>query len=469
MRSRNLRVAALGWFDALPPYLHGRSRIIDRRDRGFTEQIGFPNGHRCLGVPEYRRLGRRPAPRGRVSGSSGAGIAAFPVASLGLILLTASLVAMLCRRVALPYSTGLVAAGIGLGFLPAALDVSLSRDLIFDVLLPPLIFEAALQMEWRSFRRELPATLTLAFLGIVVAAGVVALGLHALFGWTWIGAGLFGILIAATDPVSVIAAFKEMRVESRLSLIVESESLLNDGAAAVGFGILVAVAEGGSGSAGAVALSLAWTVVGGVAIGGAIAAALLLVAGRTDDRLVELTLTTIAAFGSFLLAERVGASGVLATLTAGLLVGNYGWKRAISEHGQGYVLSFWQFAAFLANSIIFLLIGTEEAHQSHVLFSIAALGVIALTLAGRALAVYPLCLLFSRSALRVPLPYQHVLVWSGLRGALALALALALPVSVPERPAIVVLAFAAVAFSVFVQGLTMPWLVKRLGFVRQDA
>lgn len=384
------------------------------------------------------------------------------ILALGLVLLTASLVAMVSRRLGLPYSVGLVTAGVALGALPTSLGVPLSRDLIFTVLLPPLIFEAALQLEWPTFRRELPATLLLAFGGVAIAAAAVAIGLRGLLGWSWIGAGLFGTLIAATDPVSVIAAFKEMKVEHRLSLIVESESLLNDGAAAVGFGVLTAIAAGGSSSAGAVLGNLLWTVAGGVAAGAAVALVLLFVAGRTVDHLVEITLTTIVAYGSFLLAERLAMSGVLATLTAGLLVKNLGWRSAISESGRGHVLAFWAYAAFLANSIIFILIGGNEVRQPFGKFAVPATMAIVLVLIGRALAVYPLSTLLMPTRLRITARYQHVLFWGGLRGALALALALALPENVPERQEIIVVAFAVVAFSIFAQGLTMPWLIRHL-------
>lgn len=291
----------------------------------------------------------------------------------------------------------------------------------------------------------------------------MTLGAHSMLGWSWIGAGLFGMLIAATDPVSVIAAFKEMEVERRLSLLVESESLLNDGAAAVGFSVLIAAVSGGSGSPVSVLASLAWTVFGGVTVGALVAMLMLLIAGRTTDRLVEITLTAIAAYGSFLAAEHFGMSGVLATLTAGLLVGNHGWKRAISEGGRPSVMAFWEFAAFLANSVIFILIGGHEAHQPFRFFSGAAAVAIGLALAARFFAVYPLCAVLHGTALRVPRSYQHVLFWGGLRGALALALALALPPDVAERQEIIVVAFAVVAFSIFVQGLTMPVLVSRLG------
>lgn len=392
----------------------------------------------------------------------------FPIFTLGLTLLIASLVAMVSRRLRLPYSAGLVIAGIALAFLPNAAELPLTRDLIFNIFLPPLVFEAALQLKWTPFRRELPLTLTLAFPGTVIAGAVVAVGMHLLAGWSWIGASLFGVLIAATDPVSVIAAFRELGVQPRLSMLVEAESLLNDGAAAVGFTLIAAIAAGGSMQPMALAGTLAWTVAGGVATGLAVSGLLLLIAWRTDDHLVEITLTTIAAYGSFLLAERFQMSGVLASMTAGLLVGHVGWKGVISEAGRGHVQAFWDYAAFLANSIVFILIGEHEAHQPIALVAAPAGIAIGLVLLGRAAAVYPLCALFARSKLRTDKKYGHVLVWGGLRGALALALALALPATIPERRDIVVVSFAVVAFSIFVQGLTMPLLIRRLRLLRGD-
>ena len=153
----------------------------------------------------------------------------------------------------------------GIALLPNVPTLPLSRGLIFNVLLPPLVFEAALQLEWRRFRDELPLTLAFAFAGVVIATAVVAAGMHWLVGWSWIGAALFGVLIAATDPVSVIAAFRQMRCEPRLSMVVESESLLNDGVAAVGFAVLSAIAAGASTSAASILPQFLWTLGGGVA------------------------------------------------------------------------------------------------------------------------------------------------------------------------------------------------------------
>lgn len=390
------------------------------------------------------------------------------LAPIGLLLLVACLIAIVSRRVGLPYSVGLVAAGLFIAVIPEAPEFGLSRDLIFNILLPPLVFEAALQLPWKSFRTELPFTLTLAFAGVALAAAVVASGMHYWLGWTWLGAVIFAVLIAATDPVAVIAAFKEMNADTRLRMIVESESLLNDGVAAVAFAVLATVAAGASSGAGGLAGAFFWTLIGGGLVGALVSGLILLLAGRTRDHLVEITLTTLAAYGSFLIAERLHASGVLASLTAGLMIGNLGARGAISESGRPHVLAAWEFFAFVANSFVFLLIGIQLGGAGiSRLGWITAAAAILLVLVGRAIAVYPLANLFRGSSLKVPASYQHVLFWGGLRGALALALALTLPATMPERGLIILSAFVVVAFSIFVQGLTMPWLVGRLGLIRK--
>ena len=386
----------------------------------------------------------------------------MPVSEIGLLLLVACVTAIVSRKLHLPYSVGLVSAGIALAFFGGGPHLVLTPELIMKVLLPPLIFESALQLEWPGFRADLPVSLTLAFPGTLISGAAVAAGTHLLLGWTWIGAALFGALIAATDPVSVIATFRALRVPPRLSRLVEAESLLNDGTASVAFAVLIAATQTGAVHPAMVALTLLWMVVGGIIVGAGVAGLLLLLAGGTDDHLVEITLTTIAAYGAFLLADKLGMSGVLATLAAGLVVGSVGWRGAISPAGREHIVSFWDFAAFLANSIVFILIGGHEAHRAKLLFTGASAVIILLVLAGRVLTVYPLCALFARSRLRVDAPTQHILVWGGLRGALALALALAVPANVAERGAIVAAAFVVVAFSIFVQGISMPWLINLL-------
>ncbi|MER9196740.1 cation:proton antiporter [Mesorhizobium australicum] len=150
-----------------------------------------------------------------------------------------------------------------------------------------------------------------------------------------------------------------------------------------------------------------------------------------------------------------------------MIVGNVGWKGAISANARSHVLAFWEYAAFLANSIVFILIGGHEAHQPLGIFAGTSVVAITLVLVGRTLAIYPFCALLAATPLKLDASYQHILVWGGLRGALALALALALPDDVAERSQIIVVAFAVVAFSIFIQGLSMPWLIRRMGLTAE--
>jgi len=384
-----------------------------------------------------------------------------------LLLLIAAIVAMLTRRIRLPYSVGLVAAGIILAFLPFAPKVSLTKDLIFTTLLPPLLFEAAFHIPWNQLRRDFSVIVVLASLGVVLSACVTATGMHYLAHWQWLGALAFGVLIAATDPVSVIAIFKEAKAQGRLLVLIEAESLFNDGTAAVALGVVMALAAGQEITSLGITLMLLKTIGGGIVCGAAVAVGALLLSGRTDDHLVEITFTTVAAYGAFLLAEHFGMSGVLATITAGLIMGNFKSLITISDRGKEAVHAFWEYAAFVANSLIFLLIGMHEAHQNFVAIWIPAGTAIALVTLGRAAAIYPCCLIFSRTSLRIAMKHQHVLFWGGLRGALALALALGLPPGIAQREEIITISFAVVAFSVFVQGLTITPLLHRMGEIKR--
>jgi CPA1 family monovalent cation:H+ antiporter len=380
-----------------------------------------------------------------------------------LLLLIAAVVAMLTRRLKLPYSVGLVVAGILLAVLPFAPNIQLTKDLIFTALLPPLLFDAAYYIDWNQLRRDFSVVVVLATLGVIFSATVTAAGMHFLAKWQWMSALVFGALIAATDPVSVIATFKEAKAHGRLLVLIEAESLFNDGTAAVAFGIVVALASGQHLTSLGISAMLARTILGGILCGALVALAALLLAGRTDDHLVEITVTTVAAYGSFLFADHFGLSGVLATITAGLVMGNFKALKTISERGKEAVQAFWEYAAFVANSLVFLLIGMNAAHQNFWAIWIPAILAIVLVTLGRAMAIYPCCLLFSRSSLRVTGKHQLVLFWGGLRGALALALALGLPPTIPLREEIIAVSFAVVAFSVFVQGLSMVPFLRRMG------
>lgn len=390
------------------------------------------------------------------------------VEQIEVLLLVAAVVAMLARRLNVPYTIGLIIAGVGLALLPITPRVELTKNLIFTAFLPPLIFEAAIHLRWRELRRDLPVILVLATVGVALSAVATAAGMHFLVQWPWMTAIVFGVLIAATDPVSVIATFKETGATGRVRLLVEAESLFNDCTAAVAYTIVVALASGESVSAGGAAKTLVLVILGAIACGALVAGGVLLLAGATNDHLVEVTFTVVAAYGSFLLAEHFHLSGVLATLTAGLIIGNIG-HASISSKSHEAVEDFWEYAAFFTNSLIFLLIGIRVALQSFKAFLIATVVAIVIVTVSRAIAIYPCCLIFLRSKLRVAIRHQHILFWGGLRGALALALALGLPPALPGRDAIIAVCFATVAFSIVVQGLTITPLIRRLGENRTES
>jgi CPA1 family monovalent cation:H+ antiporter len=385
------------------------------------------------------------------------------LSELGLLLFVSAIVAIVTRRLRMPYTVGLVLAGIGLYFLPGHLDLQLSKDLIFSVFLPPLVFEAALYISWRELAKDLPVIALLASIGVLLAAGLTATGMHYAVGWSWAAAGAFGVLISATDPVSVIATFKEAGVHGRLRLLVEAESLLNDGTAAVAFVVVLGLATGSDSGWLATTMHFLLAFGGGILAGLIVGFALKLFAARTDDHVVEMTLTALAAYGSFFLAEHFHVSGVLASLTAGIMTGSYRGPDSPWAAGRARLESLWEYVAFVVNSLIFLLIGAQVARQHFSGMWWAVLGAIALVTLGRALAIYPLCALFARTELKVSMRYQHVLFWGGLRGALALALALGLPPQLPQHDDIVTVSFAVVAFSIFAQGLSMQPLLRRLG------
>lgn len=252
------------------------------------------------------------------------------------LLLVAIFVAIAAHRLRLPYTVGLVVTGIALAFSPFHAHVALTHDVIFDVILPPLLFEAAINIHWRDLRQDALPILSLAVLGTLIAAVFVAASMVYGLGWPLRSALLFGVLIAATDPVAVIAMFKDNGVKGRLRLLVESESLANDGVAAVLFSLVLAwsrTAGNQTATPGDIAQTLLVTVGGGVLSGAVFAAAAIVIAGRTADHLVESSLTLVVAYGSFLMAERFHCSPVLATVTAGLLMGNLGIL-ADGEHGR---------------------------------------------------------------------------------------------------------------------------------------
>lgn len=386
------------------------------------------------------------------------------------LLLAAGIVAIVTRRLKVPYTIGLVLAGIGLSLFPLFEDLPLSKEMLFTVFLPPLVFEAALQIRWKELRSDLPVVVLLATIGVCLSSAVTSLGMKYVAGWEWAPALLFGSLIAATDPVSVVATFKEAGVHGRLRLLVEAESLLNDGTAAVVFAVLITALSGvGAPGLAGTAWFLVKTIAGGILCGALVSGAMSYLMSRTRDNLVVFTLTTVSAYASFILAEHFHFSGILACVTAGLIAGNTGVLADNSSNAHQAVGAFWEYLGFLANSMVFMAIGVHQLRWDPVSVIAPAGIAVFFVLLGRGFAVYPCCAAFARSRLRVEGKYQSILFWGGLRGALALGLAVGLPDWVAQREIIISVTFAVVAFSIFVQGITMTPILRHFGEISEEA
>jgi CPA1 family monovalent cation:H+ antiporter len=377
------------------------------------------------------------------------------------LLLISCVVAIIARRTKLPYTVGLVIVGFFLAYGGITTDTHLSYDLIFDMLLPPLIFEAAFHLKWGELKPILRPVTLLATAGVLVSSAIAAGLLFLISGLSLPACLIIGIVLSATDPVSVLALLKEAKLPTRIHKLLEAESLFNDGTASILFAITPLVLAGATSVSGVATISIV-EVLGGIGIGTLVGFAAMLVAGRTNDHLVEIAMTVIAAFSSFFIAQNFHTSGILSTLAAGMVIGNLDRFGAITEKGLHAAHSFWEFACFVANSYIFILIGLDLKLWEVSGAALVTTCTIGSMLIGRAFAVYGWCLPLRRTKDAVPGIVQHLLFWGGLRGALSIALVLALPDDFPDRNVVIAAVFNAVVFSIIVQGLTVSPLINRV-------
>lgn len=386
----------------------------------------------------------------------------------------ATAVALLARRLKVPYTAALVLAGLFVGagkWVPAP---QLSKDLLFAVFLPGLIFEAAFHIQAKHFWANKLTIAGLAVPGVVAAITVTAFilwpvvrGLHLEYDFQLIDGLVFGGIVAATDPIAVVALFKSLGTPQRLGVLVEGESLLNDGTAVVLFGVILTLASGGPVTIGGVAFDFVRTCGLGVLVGVGLGFAGSRVLHWVDDPMIEITTTVVMAWGSFAVAEVIGASGVLATVSAGVVCGNYGARSGMSPSTKIAVDSFWAYLAFALNSMVFLLIGFEvELAGILAAWPTVLLAWLATTLA-RGAVVAAVTLLLRGTSERLPRWWGLVMCWGGIRGGLSMVLVLALPPSFAHRQFLLNVVFGVVLVSILVQGTTMGWLLKRLGIVSQ--
>ncbi len=406
-------------------------------------------------------------------------MSAVTVVELLLILFIAvSFVAMVTSRLKIPYTVALVAAGIAIDIFHVPIQEVvgqglqgplLTPEVIFVLFLPGLLFESGINIDVRHLKENLWPILLLAVVGVAAATAITGWAVHWWLGIPVLVALLFGSLISATDPISVISLFRDLGVNRRLAVIVEGESLFNDGTAAVFFQVILAGALTGDLSLADGARSFLVVSLGGAALGLLVGYAASHLTSHVDEPRIEIMLSTIVAYGSYLLAEQLHVSGVIATVAAGLTVGNYGAIFGMSPRTRVAMWSFWEYFAFVINSLVFLLIGIEVHVTSMLANWLSILLATAAVLLGRMLVVYTLSPLAGRLGERIPFSWQHVFVWGGLHGSVSIALALSLPKSVGDRDLLLTMTFGVVAFSILAQGLTMRPLLRKLKLVEGES
>jgi len=385
-----------------------------------------------------------------------------------LTLLTiAAAIAMAVKYVRLPYTIALVIGGLFVG-MAGIEPPHLTHDMILFVFLPPLLFEGAIHFELTDLRRNLRTIGILAFPGLILTGFLAGFLIQAYTGLPIMVALLVGVMITPTDPISVLALFKRLGVSKRLSMIVEGESVFNDGAGIVLYSVILGIVTSGQFNLGSSIFSFFIVVIGGFLIGLVMGQMVFLVLKRLDDHVLEVLITLILAFGSFIIAEHYfHVSGVMAVVAAGVIIGNQGTRYAMSPTTRIAIKNFWEIAAFVINSLIFLLIGTEihPAELAKVWLPISVIfGIVVLS---RAAAVYPSLFLLNLGGEKIPGRWMHVINWGGIHGSIPIALALGLP-RIPQREQIVSIVFGVVFLSLIVQGLTMSPLIRYFGLAKRN-
>lgn len=369
-----------------------------------------------------------------------------------------------------PYTLLLLIVGLGLALVDVRL-LDLSPGLILMVFLPPLLFEAGWNMSWAKLRQELLPCSLYAVGGVLLSIAAVGWALHQFMGIPWMTSLLVGACLAATDSAAVIGLFREVGAGTRLTTLLEGESLFNDGASVVAFGGLVELAIDPQPFQLSTTILKFFIVTGiGIGVGGIIGICAALLSQRYELEWVEQTLTLAIAYGTYLLVEELHGSGVIGVVTAGLVIGNFGVQPEAEPIKRSTMIEFWEFAIFFVNSILFLLLG-DQIHLPKLIQNIqtTTVAVVAIVLA-RAVTVYGLSAL-SNGLAKTDISWreQTVLWWTGLRGSVAIALALSIPVAVMGRDEIIANSFGAVWFSLLVQGLTAKLLLQALNLLEDQS
>jgi len=383
-----------------------------------------------------------------------------------ILLIITSAVAMLTKKINLPYTIVLVSVGVVLGYLKLINAPHLSKDMLYYIFLPPLIFQTAIHLKFDDLKRDFPVILTLVIPGVILSTIVT--------GYVFLGIGedifkqsvdlsvglLFGAAVAATDPVAVISIFEKLGVPRRLRFLVDSESLLNDGTSIVIFTIVLELINHKLSSMDFAVVDFFFVVGVGLLVGYFIGLITDELIKRAEDPMVVITLTTVAAYLSFIVADKIGVSGVMSTVAAGLVIGQRSLLNPIYPTIKLTTETFWDYSAFLANSLIFLIIGFSiNLSLLYKFWPLVLIAYIAMMLA-RFVVVFSTWGAFLKTSYKFPFSWSVVMSWGGIRGALTMVLALSLPDSFKYKEVIVTMVFGVVLLSIFFQGITVPFVIK---------
>lgn len=400
----------------------------------------------------------------------------------GLLLAVAGMGALACR-LSVPYPIMLVIGGALFGFIPGLPDIALEPDLVLALFLPPLLYKSSIYANFGDFKANLRG-LTLSTVVLVLATmGAVACVAHYLIpGMTWGAACVLGAIVSPTDPVAAATVMRRLDAPRRLVSAVEGEGLFNDATALVAYRVAIAAVVAGGFSLADAGLRFVLGAVGGVAIGVAVGWMSAWVRARITDVQISVTISLLTGYAAFLPAEAVGASAVLATVSAGIYMAIRSPEVLDARPRlQGYFV--WDIVDFLINATLFVLVGlqlhaivnslTDYRFGSLVVYAVAVTGaVVGIRLAWFFTVPYLVRVLDRRPAQRdrrLPASWRLIMAWSGMRGAVSLAVALAVPLSTeagadfPARDLILFLTFVVIFFTLVAQGLSLPILIRRLG------
>jgi CPA1 family monovalent cation:H+ antiporter len=375
---------------------------------------------------------------------------------------TAVLLRAVSRRARMPYAVVLAAGGIAVGLIPGVPQQVVSPDLILLAFVPGLVFQASLTVDLSALRRMLVPVALLATAGVAVTVVLIGVLAHALLGLRLADGMLLGAVLAPTDPIAMVSVLRRQHAPARLAALLEGESLLNDGTGVAVFAALVVSIGSGAPSAGDVLSRFAVETAGGAAVGllvGAMGVTLLRSFTDPHEPQVEILVTLMIAYGSYLAADLLGASGIIAVVMVGLLVAGTG--RRLRLHGEE-LTDFWEVLAFVLNAILFLLIGTALPAQRLLEAAGTMAGAFLLMVAARALPVYGLLLVADPRSRLIPWRWRHLAFWAGLRGALSVALALSLTGNPRVAPEVPTIAYGVVVLSLLVQGGLAGTVARRL-------